>query len=345
MLIRIAIDAMGGDFGPHITLAGSLIALQHHPQLHLVLVGDLKQLAPLLEHLCQQAPWAPQASALKARLSFHHAPDAISMQDPPAHALRTRKHSSMHYALHLLAANEVQACVSAGNTGALMAISRHIVKTWPQIERPAISTAIPTLNGHCQMLDLGANISCEPKHLLEFALMGSLLTQAVDEIPQPRVALLNVGAEATKGTVSVKQAARLLAAHPAINYTGYVEGKDIFRGCADVIVCDGFVGNIALKTSEGLAQMLIERLQNIFAQNLYRRLLSLMARPVLAQLKQQMDPVRYNGASLLGLKACVIKSHGEASARGFAYAIARAMSEYQLQIPQRLAQLPDLGLE
>ena len=320
MQINLAIDAMGGDLGPRTNIAGALLALLQDPLLSITLVGNKEQLQTLLlqHHLSRE---------FAERIHVLASDQVIGMDEAPASVLRNRKNSSMHLAIQLVAQGQCQGVVSGGNTGALMLISRHYLGMLPGIERPAISTAIPTYKGRTYLLDLGANIDCQPEHLLQFALMGSVMVSRVEGQAQPKVALLNVGHEAIKGNSLVKGASALISQHPNLNYVGYIEGDKIFNGEVDLVVCDGFTGNIALKTSEGLARYLSGQIQDLFHKNLYSRLVGLMARPLLHRLKQQMDPVRYNGGSFLGLQGCVVKSHGNADAKGFSYAILRAANE------------------
>lgn len=329
MQINLAIDAMGGDSGPRINVAGTLLALAQDIALRVTLVGDKPLLESLLaqHHLSQEFAW---------RMTLLDSDEVIGMDESPTSALRNRKRSSMHLAVQEVAEGRCQAAISAGNTGALMLVGRHYLGMLPGIERPAISTAFPTYKGRSYLMDLGANVECDAEHLLQFALLGSEMIRAVEGKSRPTVALLNVGREAIKGNSLVKQAAHLMEAHLAVNYAGYVEGDEIFRGDVDLVVCDGFVGNIALKTSEGLARYLSSQIYDLFGSSLYSRLVGLMARPVLRRLKQQMDPVRYNGGSFLGLRGCLVKSHGNADAQGFHYAILRAATEARQQLTQRL---------
>ncbi|SFC52155.1 phosphate:acyl-[acyl carrier protein] acyltransferase [Marinospirillum celere] len=329
MQVDLAIDAMGGDSGPRTNVAGAILALAADSQLKVTLVGDKPLLTSLLSQHHLTHEFANRISLLPSR-------DSIQMDEVPTSALRSKKQSSMHLATQLVAEQRCHACVSAGNTGALMLIGRHYLGMQPGIERPAISSAIPTRKGHSYVLDLGANVDCQAEHLLQFAIMGSAMVKAVDGLENPRVGLLNVGREAIKGNSQVKLAAHLIEQSAGLNYIGYLEGDEIFKGDVDLVVCDGFVGNVALKTSEGLASFLSEQIQATFTKTLYRRLVSLMARPVLKQLKEEMDPVHYNGGSLLGLKGCVVKSHGNADARGFSFAILRAAKEARQQLPARL---------
>lgn len=260
------------------------------------------------------------------------------MDESPSRALRLKKDSSLRVAIDLVKRGTAQACVSAGNTGALMATARYVLKTLPGIDRPAISTSIPNVKGHTLMLDLGANIDCSAEHLFQFAVMGSVLANAVHGLERPRVGLLNIGEEEIKGNDQVKEAARLLAAS-SLNYTGFVEGDDVYKGGVDVVVCDGFVGNVALKTSEGVAKMIGHFIREEFKRNLLTRLAGLIAMPVLGAFRQRIDPRRYNGASLLGLRGIVIKSHGGADALAFENAINVAVLEVQKAVPDRIDHL------
>ncbi len=326
MSITLALDAMGGDHAPGIVLDAAVEALRRHPELHLILVGQESMLRDEL---------ARRNVLNEARLSVHHASEVVAMDEAPALALRGKKDSSMRVSIDLVREGRAQACISAGNTGALMATAKFVLKTLPGIDRPAICTMLPTATGHTHVLDLGANVECGAEHLFQFAVMGSVLASAVDNNPNPRVGLLNVGAEAIKGNDTVKAAARLLEASP-INYIGYVEGDDIYKGTADVVVCDGFVGNVALKASEGVAKMISGHLRESFKRNLFTKLAALISMPVLNSLKQRFDPRRYNGASLLGLQGIVIKSHGGADAFSFGHAIDTAMHEVEQAVPSRI---------
>ncbi|QSB21549.1 phosphate acyltransferase PlsX [Pseudomonas sp. 15A4] len=329
----IAIDAMGGDFGPRNIVQASIACLLATPSLHLTLVGQ----SSLLEELI-----ARHSGVDRSHLRVVHASEVITMDERPSQALRGKPDSSMRVALGLLAEGKAHACVSAGNTGALMALSRFVLKTLPGIDRPAMVAAMPTRSGYCQLLDLGANVDCTAEHLYQFAVMGSVAAEALGVV-RPRVALLNVGTEDIKGNQQVKLAAGLLQAAPGLNYIGFVEGDGLYRGEADVVVCDGFVGNVLLKSSEGLALMIGERIERLFRRNLLSRLVGLMARPVLGRLKADLAPARHNGASFLGLQGIVVKSHGSADAQGFQSAIQRALIEIQENLPQRLrGRLEDL---
>ena len=258
------------------------------------------------------------------------------MDESPAIALRVKKDSSMRVAINLVKAGEADACVSAGNTGALMAISRFVLKMLPGIERPAICAPLPTMSGHTHMLDLGANVDCGPEHLLQFGVMGAMLVAAMEHKDRPTVGILNIGEEEIKGNEVVKQAAELLRASD-LNFIGNVEGDGIYKGDADVIVCDGFVGNVALKTSEGLAQMLASTLKSEFKRNILTKLAALAAISVLNRFKQRFDHRRYNGAILLGLKGISVKSHGSADVLSFGHAIARAYDAAENRVLERIA--------
>lgn len=317
---------MGGDFGPRCIVQASIACLAEYPSLHLVLVGQ----ASLLEDLIAQNPGVD-----RARLHVEHASEVIAMDERPAQALRGKADSSMRVALDLLRDGRVQACVSAGNTGALMALSRYLLKTLPGIDRPAMVAAIPTQAGCCHLLDLGANVDCSAEQLYQFAVMGAVAAQALG-IARPRVALLNVGTEEVKGNQQVKLAAGLLRQADGLNYIGFIEGDGLYRGDADVVVCDGFVGNILLKSSEGLATMVSARIEALFKQGPISRLVGFLALPLLRRLRAELAPAQHNGASLLGLQGVVVKSHGAAGVEDFKSAIRRALTEIQENLPQRL---------
>ncbi|WAF84396.1 phosphate acyltransferase PlsX [Metapseudomonas otitidis] len=326
---------MGGDFGPRCIVPASIACLAEFPSLHLVLVGQ----APVLEELI-----ARENGVDRRRLSVEHAAEVVAMDERPSQALRSKPDSSMRVALDLVRAGRAHACVSAGNTGALMALSRYVLKTLPGIDRPAMVTAIPTARGHCHLLDLGANVDCSAEHLYQFAVMGSVAAEALG-LRSPRVALLNVGTEDIKGNQQVKLAASLLQQANGLNYIGYIEGDALYRGEADVVVCDGFVGNILLKSSEGLVAMIAARIESLFTENLGSRLVGALALPLLSRLKGDLAPSRHNGASFLGLQGIVVKSHGSAGADGFQSAIRRAVIEVRENLPQRLhGRLEDLLL-
>jgi glycerol-3-phosphate acyltransferase PlsX len=322
----IAIDAMGGDHGPVVTVPAALAALQKHSGLKLILVGDKPKLAEEL---------ARNSASEGGRIALHHASQVVGMDEKPSQALRGKKDSSMRVALNLVKEGQAHACVSAGNTGALMATARFVLKTLEGIDRPAIITALPTIRGHSHMLDLGANVDSPAEVLYQFALMGSVLTSAVDSIERPTVGLLNIGEEEMKGNEQVKEAATLLA-DSKLNYVGFVEGDDIYKGTVDVVVADGFVGNVALKTSEGVAKMISHYMRQEFKRNLFTKLAALVAMPVLNAFKRRIDPRAYNGASLVGLRGIVIKSHGSADAFSFSTAIGEAVLEVEKNVPEMI---------
>ncbi len=325
--ITIALDAMGGDHGPDVVVPAALEALSRHRTLHLTLVGDRERLEAVL----------PQRDERLERLSIQHASQMVAMDEEPAQALRLKKDSSMRVAINRVHEGTAHACVSAGNTGALMATARYVLKTLPGIDRPAIISSLPARQGHTHMLDLGANVDCTAEHLAQFAGMGSILATAVDNVAEPRVGLLNVGAEQIKGNEQVKEAGRLLR-HTDLNYIGYIEADEIYGESVDVIVCDGFVGNVSLKTSEGVARMIGYYLREEFNRSWYNRVVGAVALPILSRLKKRIDPRRYNGASLLGLQGIVIKSHGGADATAFGNAIDIAVLEVAKDVPRRIAE-------
>src|SRR5450830_1944507 len=328
MDITVAIDAMGGDHGPHVTIPAALKALESDSQLNIVLVG----LSDAIE-----AELKVNKACASPRLRVHHASEVVTMDESPQGALKNKKDSSMRVAINLVKSGEANACVSAGNTGALMAISRFVLKTLPGIDRPAIAGILPTMKGEVYVLDLGANVNCTPEHLLQFAIMGAMLVSAMQHKERPSIGLLNIGQEAIKGNEVVKQTAELLRAS-GLNFYGNVEGDDIFKGTTDVVVCDGFVGNVALKTAEGLAKMLRTFLTDEFKRNWLTYLCGIVAVPVLSAFKRRVDPARYNGASLLGLKGIVVKSHGSADSFAFENAIERAFDEVREGVLQRISQ-------
>jgi len=316
-LITVAIDCMGGDHGAHVTVPAAISFLAQTDDTQAVLVG----LPGVLESELKGTP-----TSIRDRILVRSAPETIAMDEAPASALRGKRESSMRIAIDAVKIQDAQACVSAGNTGALMAISRFVLKMLPGIERPAIASFLPTLRGHTCVLDLGANVDCSAEHLLQFAVMGSSLVSAVDHIDRPSVGLLNIGEEEIKGNEVVKQAADLLR-ESGLNFYGNIEGTDIYKGTTDVIVCDGFVGNVALKTSEGLAQMLAAYLREEFQRNVFTKITGAVALPVINAFRRRVDHRRYNGASLLGLKGIVVKSHGSADSFAFRFAIERAYEE------------------
>ena len=313
MGVTIAIDCMGGDHGPVVTVPAALEFLRSHPQASAILVGREEAIAPLLGNA---------STEFGARIRVRAASEVVAMDDPPAIAMRNKKDSSMRVAVDLVKAGEASAAVSAGNTGALMAISRFVLKTLPGIDRPAIATVLPSMKGHTYVLDLGANVDCSAEHLLQFGVMGAMLVAAIEHKDRPSVGLLNIGEEVIKGNDVVKQAAELLRGS-GLNFVGNVEGNDIYLGETDVIVCDGFVGDVALKTSEGLAQMLAGFIREEFTRGPLAKAMAVLAYPVLTRFKKRVDHRRYNGASLVGLRGIVIKSHGSSDAYGFEQAVKR----------------------
>lgn len=325
-MLTVAIDAMSGDGGTAVIVEAVRTVLARRDDVHLVLVGDPDRILQ-----CIGSTPLPQDS-----FSIVPATEVVTMDDSAAIALRTKKKSSMRLAINLVKEGKADACVSSGNTGALMAISKFVLKTVRGIDRPAIAAIIPAINGHTHMLDLGANVDSSSTNLYQFALMGSILAQAVDGTERPRVALLNIGSEDIKGNEQVKLAAPLLA-NSSLNYIGFVEGNEIYTDKVDVVVCDGFVGNVSLKTSEGVARMVSHYLKEEFKRSLWNKLVGLVARPVLRAFGNRIDPRRYNGASLLGLQGVVVKSHGSADALAFANAIDIALLEIGHNLPAMIA--------
>jgi glycerol-3-phosphate acyltransferase PlsX len=332
--VTIAVDAMGGDHGPSVTVPAAVSMLAKYPYLRLIMVGRADALEPLLTG--DRGRWGE-------RLTLQHASQEVSMQELPSQALRGKKDSSMRVAINLVKEGRADACVSAGNTGALMATARFVLKTVPGIDRPAICALIPSHGGHTHMLDLGANADCTPEQLLQFAVMGAALAGAVYNIREPRVGLLNIGEEEIKGVEKVKDTGKLLAASH-LNYIGFVEGDDIFSKDVDVVVTDGFVGNVSLKTMEGLAKMISQIIREEFRRSTFTRLRAFIAMPVLRAIRRRLDPRHYNGASLLGLKGVVVKSHGGSDSVAFSAAIRIAILEVQNQVPQRIGALMEQQL-
>jgi len=319
---------MGGDFGPPVTVPAAVKALTKHPELHLILVGDQDTLAQALQ----------SHSYDKSRLTIHHASERVEMDESPSQALRQKKDSSMRVAINLVKENTAQACVSAGNTGALMATARFVLKTLPCIDRPAIISAFPTVvpEKRVRMLDLGANVDTSAESLVQFAVMGSVLASAVDNIDNPKVCLLNIGEEEIKGNEQVKRAGHILSQSKSINYIGYIEGDAIYKGNVDVVVCDGFVGNVALKTTEGVATLISRLMKAAFMRNWLTKLVGLLVKPIIKPFTKQIDPSRYNGATFIGLQGTVVKSHGGANILGFARAIEEAIIGVEKNVPDRI---------
>lgn len=322
----IAIDAMGGDAGTETIVEAVKIACQRSPDLKVVLVGDEARIKKAL---------ASSGLAKNSNISIRPTSEVIEMTDSPSQVLRHKKDASMRVALSMVASGDAGACVSAGNTGALMALARYELKMLPGIDRPAICTAVPNRHGHVHWLDLGANVDSSAEQLAQFALMGSALSSVVDGVKKPRVGLLNIGSEAIKGNEQVKAAANLLS-EGKLNYIGFVEGDDIYNGEVDVIACDGFVGNVALKTSEGLAHLIRDLLKQGFTRSIFTKMAAVIALPVLKSITKTIDPSAYNGASLLGLNGIVIKSHGSANAVSYANAIKIAELEIKKQLPSKI---------
>ncbi len=327
MDITVAIDCMGGDHGPHVTVPAALDYINHDLEANVVLVGIPDAIeAELLAANTKPGP----------RIRIHPASQVVGMDESPAVALRSKKDSSMRVSINLVKSGEAQACISAGNTGALLATSRFVLKTIPGVDRPALAVILPTISGHTYVLDLGANVDCTAEHLFQFGIMGASLVSSVENKISPSVGLLNVGEEEIKGNEIVKQAAELLR-NSGLNFYGNIEGNDIYKGTTDVVVCDGFVGNITLKTSEGLAQMLGTYLREEFNRNFLTKLTGIIATPVINSFKRRVDHRRYNGASFLGLRGIVIKSHGSADKYSFGFAIKRAADEVRGGMLRRIS--------
>lgn len=319
---------MGGDFGPPVTIPAALAILKKHAGIHLILVGD----SAILQQELAAHSHDPN------RLSILHASQQVEMNESPSQALRTKKDSSMRVAINQLKEGKAQACVSAGNTGALMATARFVLKTLPSVDRPAIISTFPTIdpNKSVRILDLGANVDSTAENLVQFAVMGSVLASAVDNIKNPKVYLLNIGEEEIKGNELVKQTALLLANAKHINYAGFIEADVLHAGDADVVVCDGFVGNVTLKTTEGVARFIAKIMKEAFMRNALTKLLGLMVKPVLKSFIKRIDPGRYNGATFIGLNGTVVKSHGSANVPAFARAIEEAIIGVEKNVPEQI---------
>ncbi|CAC9590321.1 Phosphate:acyl-ACP acyltransferase PlsX (EC 2.3.1.n2) [uncultured Gammaproteobacteria bacterium] len=329
MTIKVSIDASGGDHGIPVTIAAGIKALSVFQDLQLTFVGDQTTIqAEIKKH--------PSSRKISDRIQVVHATEVVLMNESPAIALRKKKNSSMRVAINLVKSNDVDACVSAGNTGALMAISRFVLKTIKGIDRPAIMGRMPTMTGHTHMLDLGANVDSSPEALLEFATMGSTAVEQTEDIKNPTIGLLNIGEEDIKGNDKIKKTSALLKASN-LNYHGFVEGDDIYKGIVDLVVCDGFEGNIALKASEGVASMMGHYLKRAFTRNWATKIVALIATPVLKDFKSSLDPGKYNGASLLGLRGIVVKSHGGANVESFFVAISEAYLEANANIIDKIS--------
>ena len=327
-LLTVSLDAMGGDHGLPVTVPAAIASLAEHPNLALILVGDQDKIR---EELSKHN--YPDSD----RMQVQHASQIVEMDDKPAQAMRFKKDSSMRVAINLVKEGRAGACVSAGNTGALMATARFVLKMLPGIDRPAICGLLPTIPGFCHMLDMGANVDSSADNLFEFAVMGSVLASAVNNIDKPSVALLNIGEEEIKGNEVIKEASRLLS-DSQLNYVGYVEGDGVYQGKANVVVCDGFNGNIALKASEGVAKMISFKIKQAFTKNIFTKMVAVLAMPVLNSFRKTIDPRRYNGASLLGLQGIAIKSHGGADVLAFKTAINQALIEIENRVPERISE-------
>ena len=319
---------MSGDLGAEVVVRAANATLDKHAGLELILVGDESELRDLVTRIIGEHP----------RLSIVHSSEVVEMSESPVDALRKKKDSSMRVAIDLVKDGNAEACVSAGNTGALMATAKFVLKMLPGIDRPAIITELPAIGGTLHMLDLGANTQCSADHLFQFAVMGSIVTADITGIESPRIALLNIGAEDTKGHGTVKDAAAMLTAS-SLNYIGFIEGSELFSGKADVVVTDGFTGNVALKTMEGTAGFVSHSLRKAFTRNWLAKLQALLARPVLKSVAVEMDSRKYNGATLVGLNGIVIKSHGSADSYAFQHAIDTAVVEVQNQVPTQIGKL------
>jgi len=333
MTITLAVDAMGGDHGPKVTIPASINALSKYDQLHIVLVGDKE----LIQKELQKNKYT------NTRLTIQHASEVVEMDESPQSALKNKKDSSMRVAINLIKEEKAQACVSAGNTGALMATARYVLKMLPGIDRPAIASSLPSQKGTTYMLDLGANTDCTAEHLLQFGVMGAMLVSSVTGNPKPSVGLLNIGSEDIKGNEIVKKAGELLR-RSHLNFYGNVEGNDIFKGTTDVVVCDGFVGNVALKTAEGIAQLMGRFLTQEFKRNWITKLMAFVSLLVLNRFKKRLDPRRYNGASFLGLKGIVVKSHGGADSYSFFFAIQTAIEESKNNVLEKIQKQLELEM-
>jgi len=323
---------MGGDHGPSVTIPAAVSFVNREADAELILVGPEDVIRAELKR---------RKAADHSRLSIVNATEIVSMDDPVEVALRRKKDSSMRVAINLVKEGRVNACVSAGNTGALMAVSRYVLKTIPGVDRPALCFPVPNQkDAPTYMLDLGANVDCAPQHLQQFALMGSALVAALEDKPRPTVGLLNIGEEDIKGNDVVKQTAALLRADHekgALNFYGNVEGNDIFEGTTDIVVCDGFVGNVVLKASEGLGRFVKKTLTAEFKSNPLNMLGALIARGAIRAFSRRMNPSRYNGASLLGLRGLVFKSHGGENAYGYEWAIQRAFDAAKHDLLSRIS--------
>lgn len=328
--IVLSIDAMGGDHGPSVTVPAAFNLLARHSKVRLILVGDQEIL---------NAKIATYDAKLKERITIQHASEQVLMDESPSKALRNKKDSSMRVAINLVKDKTAEACVSAGNTGALMATARFVLKTLPGIDRPAITTLFPTIipNKGTYILDLGANVDSDSNYLYQIAIMGSVLASLTDNIKHPKVALLNIGSEDNKGNQQIKEAAQILSESKHINYVGFVEGDDIFKGNVDVIVCDGFIGNVMLKSIEGVLKLVAFYVKKNMMHSIFTKALALLALPIFKKTYKDINPGKYNGATFIGLCGVVIKSHGGADIAAFTYALEKAVVEARRQIPQKIS--------
>ncbi len=325
-MTTLAIDAMGGDHGLDTTVPASIEVLRAHPEVNLILVGDQSQISSRVSR---------HGTDISRRLTVHPASQVVAMDENPAFALRKMKDSSMRVAINLVKEGVADACVSSGNTGALMATARFVLRTLHGIDRPAICAALPRSSGYTYVLDLGANVDTPPEILLQFGVMGSQLIECLEERKNPSVGLLNIGVEEIKGNNSIKATAELFKSSK-LNYVGFVEADEIYLGNTDLIVCDGVLGNVALKASEGVAQMIMAVMKEEFSRNILTKSSALLAKPVLTAIKHRLDHRRYNGASLLGLQGTVVKSHGGADQVGFRHAIEVAVEEAARGLVQKI---------
>ena len=325
-MATIALDVMGGDFGPEVVIPAAVHVVKKFKDIHIILAGDERRLRDCAKN---------HNIDLDKHFEIQHASQVVEMHEDPRHAVRKKKDSSMRVAINMVKEGRAQAVVSAGNTGALMATAKFVLKTLPGIERPAICTTIPSYGGHTHMLDLGANVDSSAEQLFQFAVMGSVLAEAIDNTHEPKVGLLNIGSEDSKGNAQVKDANHLLQ-DGSFNYIGYVEGDDIYTDKVDVVVCDGFVGNVSIKTMEGLAKMIATMMREEFKRSIFSKLAGLIAMPVLNRFKKRVDPRMYNGASMLGLTGIVIKSHGSADVLSYANAIEIALLEVEKSVPEHI---------
>jgi len=331
--ITIAVDAMGGDHGPAVTVAAALDFLGRSADTRVLLVGQ----TAVIQEALKRNRATDIIAGNSPRLAVIEAPEIVGMDEDIRSAIRTKKQSSMRIAIDLVKSGEAHACVSAGNTGALMGTAKFVLKTLPGIDRPAICAVLPSRKGAVYALDLGANAECEPEHLLQFAIMGAMLASAVEGNPNPSVGLLNIGSEDIKGNESVKRAGELIK-QSHLNFYGNVEGTDIFKGTTDVVVCDGFVGNVMLKTSEGLAKMMGDFLKEEYTRSVFTKLAALVSAVIIKRFRKRVDHRRYNGAALLGLKGVVVKSHGSADRYAFSKALERAESEVRHGLLARITE-------